>query len=238
MVSVWSGDALSKRYRGISPADHFSSHSHLTFLSFSSNRVLRIVLAVRRDSSPHLSLPSRLLHHRPPRTAWPWITGAACMLQGPSRVPWKPAEQRIAQPTPLTASVPKWVPASFLCGQPTPRLCLERALSEWDTRYRLKWGYYKSTLLIVTTIQVFLFNWAVTFSHVVLFVCVTIVPPNTKIIPPVITDSVATSLSQKHTLRECVKAAFFCLSSSLCKNYQTVFYETVERWSAGKERTH
>lgn len=169
MVSVWSGDALSKRYRGISPADHFSSHSHLTFLSFSSNRVLRIVLAVRRDSSPHLSLPSRLLHHRPPRTAWPWITGAACMLQGPSRVPWKPAEQRIAQPTPLTASVPKWVPASFLCGQPTPRLCLERALSEWDTRYRLKWGYYRSTLLIVTTIQVFLFNWAVTFSHFVSF---------------------------------------------------------------------
>ena len=57
----------------------------LTLLSLSSNRALRIVLAVRRDSYLHLSPHSLHLHRRPPRTAWPWITGAACTQRGPSR---------------------------------------------------------------------------------------------------------------------------------------------------------
>ncbi len=82
------------------------------FFSLSSNRALRIVLAVRRDSYHHLSPRSLHLHHRPPRTAWPWITGAVCTQRGPSRAPWKPAEQRTAPPTLPTASAFKWVPAS------------------------------------------------------------------------------------------------------------------------------
>ncbi len=98
-----------KRYCGRSPAGYFSLHS---LLCLSYDRALRIVLAVRRDSSHHLSLRSLHLHHRPPRTAWPWITGAACTQRGPCRAPWKPAEQRIAPPTLPTVSVLKWVPAS------------------------------------------------------------------------------------------------------------------------------
>lgn len=34
MVSVWSGDALSKRYCGSSPVGYFSFHSLLTLVSF------------------------------------------------------------------------------------------------------------------------------------------------------------------------------------------------------------
>lgn len=90
----------------------FSLPPSLFFSLSSANRALRIVLAVRRDSYHHLSLHSLHLHRRPPRTAWPWITGAACTQRGPSRAQWKPAEQRTALPTLPTVSVLKWVPES------------------------------------------------------------------------------------------------------------------------------
>lgn len=83
-----------------------------SLFSRSPDRALRIVLAARRDLYPHLSLRSLHLHRHPPRTAWPWITGAACTQRGPSRAQWKPAEQRTAQLMPPVASVLKWVPAS------------------------------------------------------------------------------------------------------------------------------
>lgn len=63
-----------------------------SLLSLSYNRALRIVLAVRRDSYHHLSPHSLHLPHRHPRTAWPWITGAACTQRVPSRALWKPVE--------------------------------------------------------------------------------------------------------------------------------------------------
>lgn len=95
-----------------------------SLLSLSSNRALRIVLAVRRDSYHHLSPHSLHLPHRHPRTAWPWITGAACMQRGQSRALWKPAELQTALPTPSTASVLKWVPVP-LCAAHIRSLPLE-----------------------------------------------------------------------------------------------------------------
>lgn len=143
------GDALGKRYCGCWPADYFSSrsppHSHL---SFSSNRALRIVLAVRRDSYHHLSLRSLHLHRRPPKTAWPWIMGAACTQRGPSRALWKPAEQRTAPPTLPTASVLKWVPASSSMSCPHQvfalRGCRERecggiCVIDWKVNIVSRW---------------------------------------------------------------------------------------------------
>ena len=74
-----------------------------------SNRALKIVLVVRRDWCHPRSLLSLHLPHRPLRTAWPWITVATCMQQGPSKAQWKQPGPQTAPPMLRTASVLKWV---------------------------------------------------------------------------------------------------------------------------------